>query len=278
MAPPPGGPPEGWRRRHWRIRAGLLLLALLIAAAWAHAVRRERAGRRAWERTLRVAVVLLAREPEGLAAAGPLRARLPALAARLAAEQARHRGPGPDPFAFEAAGPVAWDRLFPLAPASEGFGDRVRHAITVWSATRGADRAAGLGPGPWDARLYLLLERPRAPGAASYAEGAGAVGGEVGLVRAWVAGDDATLALSALGHELLHCLGASDKYDPAGRAREPEGLAEPERAPRHPQRLAEWMVGEVPVAPGRGRLPAGLEELGVGPVTAREIGWLPPAP
>jgi hypothetical protein len=34
------------------------------------------------------------------------------------------------------------------------------------------------------------------------------------------------------------------------------------------------MVGEVPIAPGRGRLPESLEELRVGPLTAREIGWI----
>jgi hypothetical protein len=34
------------------------------------------------------------------------------------------------------------------------------------------------------------------------------------------------------------------------------------------------MVGEVAVAPGTGRVPATLEELQVGPATAREIGWV----
>ena len=37
------------------------------------------------------------------------------------------------------------------------------------------------------------------------------------------------------------------------------------------------MVGEVPLGPLFGRLPASAAEVGVGPVTAAEVGWLPPA-
>jgi len=59
----------------------------------------------------------------------------------------------------------------------------------------------------------------------------------------------------------------------------PGGLAEPDLEPRFPQRLAEIMVGEVPLGPGAGRLPASARELGVGAATAAEIGWLAgPAP
>jgi hypothetical protein len=44
----------------------------------------------------------------------------------------------------------------------------------------------------------------------------------------------------------------------------------------YPQRYAEIMVGELPLAPGEGRLPASAAELGVGPDTAAEIGWRGP--
>jgi hypothetical protein len=111
--------------------------------------------------------------------------------------------------------------------------------------------------------------------APSFAEGIGEQGGEVGVVRARFDEAGATLAAAAIFHEAFHCLGASDKYDPLGHAREPAGLAEPDLTPRYPQRLAELMVGEVPLGPGVGRLPASVAELGVGPVTAAEVGWLP---
>ena len=87
-------------------------------------------------------------------------------------------------------------------------------------------------------------------------------------------GADLTLSLQAVGHELLHTVGATDRYDAGGHARDPDGLADPGLVPPYPQVHAEWMVGEVPLGPGRGRLPESIDELRVGPVTAREIGWV----
>jgi len=109
-----------------------------------------------------------------------------------------------------------------------------------------------------------------------FAEGIGEQGGEQGVVRARFDEGGAVLAAAAIFHEAFHCLGASDKYDPLGHAVLPAGLVEPDLLPRFPQRLAELMVGEVPLGPGTGRLPLSVAELGIGPVTAAEVGWLPP--
>lgn len=264
------GEAEG-RRTFTRVRILLWLTALVVAAAYVHSVRRERGQRREWDRTLAVRVVLLSADP---AAPGPavVRRSLPALAARLAEEAERHRGAGPAPFAFTAQGPVAWKEPLPLAPPDGSLLSRVRHALVVWGTLRRIDEAAGPADDAADARIYVLIE-PEGQGSRSFAEGAGAQGGEVGMVRTAVAGGDASLALAAIGHELLHCLGASDKYGPDGHALAPQGLVEPGLGGA--QRLAEWMVGEVPLGPGAGRLPASLAELAVGEATAREIGWLP---
>ncbi len=256
-----------------RARIGALLLALAVVAMWAWSVRRQRGERRTWERTLEVGLTILARDEGGERAAAALRSGVPALERRLAREMERHRGAGPPPFVFRVATLPGWKGEMPLRPASGGIADRALHAWRLWRFRREVDAATGLDAEALDASLYLLLERPAAGAGSTFAEGSGAAGGEVGMVRAWADGADATLALAALGHELLHNLGATDKYDAAGHAVEPEGLAEPELVPRHPQRFAEWMVGEVPLGPGRGRLPASLDELAVGPATAREIGW-----
>jgi hypothetical protein len=78
-------------------------------------------------------------------------------------------------------------------------------------------------------------------------------------------------------HELLHTFGATDKYDLAtGLPLYPDGFAEPDLAPRYPQRLAEIMAGRQPVSAAEARLPDSLEDERVGPVTAREIGWARP--
>jgi hypothetical protein len=76
-------------------------------------------------------------------------------------------------------------------------------------------------------------------------------------------------------HELLHTFGATDKYDMAtGQPQYPEGFAEPQLVPRYPQQLAEIMAGQIPLSAAEARLPDGLEDERVGPVTAREIGWV----
>lgn len=92
------------------------------------------------------------------------------------------------------------------------------------------------------------------------------------MVRATLRGDG-LLAATAAFDEAFHTLGATDKYDEAGHAIAPGGLVEPTLSPPYPQRQAELMVGEVPLGPGRGRLPERPEEIGVGPVTAAEVGW-----
>jgi hypothetical protein len=76
-------------------------------------------------------------------------------------------------------------------------------------------------------------------------------------------------------HELLHAFGATDKYDLAtGLPLYPEGFAEPQLTPRYPQQLAEIMAGRMPLTATEASLPDSLEDERVGPLTAREIGWV----
>jgi hypothetical protein len=78
-----------------------------------------------------------------------------------------------------------------------------------------------------------------------------------------------------IAHELLHTFGATDKYDLAtGLPKYPEGFADPLRAPRYPQQLAEIMAARAPLSATEARLPDSLDDERVGPLTAREIGWI----
>jgi hypothetical protein len=78
-------------------------------------------------------------------------------------------------------------------------------------------------------------------------------------------------------HELLHTLGASDKYDPAsGAPLYPTGYADPQREPLYPQTQAEIMAGRRALSAQESDMPAALEEVVVGPATALEIRWLHP--
>ncbi|HEY5624294.1 MAG TPA: hypothetical protein VIV14_11085 [Gammaproteobacteria bacterium] len=80
-----------------------------------------------------------------------------------------------------------------------------------------------------------------------------------------------------MAHELLHTLGASDKYDLATNLPiYPHGFAQPDRRPRYPQRDAELMAGRIPIDGQHAEMPAGLGRAVVGSATALEIGWIAP--
>lgn len=74
-------------------------------------------------------------------------------------------------------------------------------------------------------------------------------------------------------HELLHTVGALDKYNPDGTPVFPGGFAEPLRTPRFPQRKAEIMAGTLPIDPHTARMPKSLKYVVIGSKTAEEIGW-----
>lgn len=78
-----------------------------------------------------------------------------------------------------------------------------------------------------------------------------------------------------LAHELLHTLGATDKYDPGTNApRFPDGYAEPEAEPLLPQRKAELMGGRIPISATSAETPDDFRKVVIGKSTAAEIGWL----
>lgn len=78
-----------------------------------------------------------------------------------------------------------------------------------------------------------------------------------------------------IAHELLHTLGASDKYDPnSSQPLHPIGYAEPDRQPLLPQTYAELMAGRIPLSRKAAAIPESLNQVVVGPQTAAEINWL----
>ena len=76
-----------------------------------------------------------------------------------------------------------------------------------------------------------------------------------------------------IAHELLHVLGASDKYDARGQPLDPTGLADAYAQPRYPQLKAEIMAGRIAVSASEAVIPKSLAETTIGYATAAEIGW-----
>jgi hypothetical protein len=77
-----------------------------------------------------------------------------------------------------------------------------------------------------------------------------------------------------IAHELLHTLGATDKYDlHTIQPIYPEGYADPQRTPRFPQTKAEIMAGRIPLSANEAKIPNGLTAAVIGYKTAQEINW-----
>lgn len=74
-----------------------------------------------------------------------------------------------------------------------------------------------------------------------------------------------------IAHELLHTLGASDKYDVEGRPIYPDGYADPDLPQSAPRNKAEIMAGRLLAANGRAVMPDSLEHCVIGAQTAHEI-------
>lgn len=77
-----------------------------------------------------------------------------------------------------------------------------------------------------------------------------------------------------IAHEILHTMGATDKYGANLQPIFPEGYAEPEASQRYPQRFCEIMAGRTPISAHEAAMPESLAECVIGAQTAREIGML----
>ncbi len=160
----------------------------------------------------------------------------------------------------------------PILPADAGPLRTAFWSLAVrWYAWRAS---SGTGRAPPNIRLFVLYHAPGR--AAVLPHSRGLAKGLVGVVHAYAGrGHEGTNAV-VIAHELLHTLGATDKYDPVDLMPQwPDGYAEPERQPRFPQPLAEIMAGRRAVSAREAEMPASLDEVVVGAATAHEIAWVP---
>lgn len=99
--------------------------------------------------------------------------------------------------------------------------------------------------------------------------------GMLGIVNAFATKKMTNANAMVIGHEILHTLGATDKYDlNTGLPLFPEGYAEADRQPRYPQDTSEIMGGRIPLSETEAVIPRGLHQAIIGDKTAREIRWI----
>ncbi|HET9960394.1 MAG TPA: hypothetical protein VFQ61_38145 [Polyangiaceae bacterium] len=261
-------------RTNWffRVRVSILLGILLLVLGWAARDMQQRRARNAWEAPVRVALVVLRLGPTEPAGVHRLMLRTRALEQRLSDEFRRYHPGAPNMFRFETFGPLEITHA-PPSDTGNTLLERAIHAFSLWRYTTAVNTSARLDSRDFDARLYLVIEPTQ--GGQQFVEGFSEDGGRIGVARVNLDPTTVDLSLFVAGHELLHTLGARDKYDAAsGFTLIPDGLAEPDRYPLYPQRGAEVMARNRVLMPGAERPPEALGELFVGRATAREIGWL----
>ena len=140
--------------------------------------------------------------------------------------------------------------------------------IRLWSRGIGSD----YGP-PADIRMFVLYNDPEAN--PRLAHSLGLQKGLLGVVHVFSNWRQAGGNNMVITHELLHTLGATDKYDlQTNQPIFPIGYAEPDKDPTLPQEYAEIMAGRIPLTESTAEQPANLGSVVVGEYTALEIRWI----
>jgi hypothetical protein len=99
--------------------------------------------------------------------------------------------------------------------------------------------------------------------------------GRYGIVKAYAKESMTPHNLVVFTHELLHVLGATDKYVlSTGEPIFPHGFANPNQRPLFPQLKAEIMGGRIPLNSFSSKSAGSLEECRIGRLTGEEIGFL----
>ena len=133
-------------------------------------------------------------------------------------------------------------------------------------------RASGHVNEPEDIRMFVLYHDPALTPQVPHS--LGLTKGLIGVVYAFATPEMDGENDVVIAHELLHTVGASDKYLPGTDApRFPDGYGDPNQVPLYPQRYAEIMAGRRMLSADRWQQAASLDEVLVGTATALEIRW-----
>ena len=252
--------------RKLRIAILLLILFNVAVGAW---MARSRAT--SWTHSLRVAVFPIAGDASPATASYVAALDAPTFAPLerfFRDEGQRHGLAQPHPVSIQLEPRV--NALPPVPPHGQG----ALH-VMVWSLQMRfwAWRHGGVdGPSP-HVRLFVVYHDAKLTPMVPHS--LGLQKGLIGVAHVFAAPEQSAENLVVIAHEVMHTVGATDKYDPATNLPVfPDGYADPQLAPLLPQSLAELMAGRIAVSSTEAQMPRGLGAVLVGHRTAAEIGWV----
>jgi hypothetical protein len=254
----------------WRnVRIGFLLLVLAVAA---YSNWYDRLSTTDWDETLYIGVIPVDESSNAVA-----RDYIEHLPADSVADIEKFLNTEAHEFGIAIARPVSVE-LYP--PVAERPPERAADANvfqTMWWSlklrmyARRASRTSSKRPP--QIRIFVLYHDPSF--SQSVPHSVGMQKGLVGVVHAFADAQMTHTNNVVITHEILHTLGASDKYDPNTLAPlYPIGYAEPDRTPRYPQSFTEIMAGRFAVDEHTFEMPESLDKVVVGEATALEIRWI----
>ena len=260
---------RGRRAFPWRsLRITVLAFVLLLTALSAWVTKARTAS---WERSLWVAIYPINADGSDASAryisALDLSAFEP-IDTFFRREAGRYSFRLPRPVDTHLYQPIA--NLPPPLPVDAGPVGTMWWSIKLrywaWQVTHSRNEAIA------DARIFVLYHDPDLTPDVPHS--LGLQKGMLGIVYAFAARRATAPNDVVIAHELMHTLGATDKYDPATDMPSfPAGYAEPDRRPLFPQLRTEIMAGRMMISATSWVMPESLAAVVMGPQSAREIHW-----
>ncbi len=267
------------KRKQWRyyrqiFAFGILLVVLLVAAR----IHYRDNKKFDWDRTYNVALIEVVygnKETTRTLSTSGKEILQQSLEKWFESEAKRVYNSNIKPFRFEILGPTFDEKTPPVLPTeNDSFWTRYKQTSAFISFFNDKLTQTSGDPNRFDIKLYLYIYPPDKGLDYEKQHSVGTTRGRFGVVFLPVGKQSPGRTSCLIAHEILHTVGASDKYDDTHLTIFPDGYFSP--SPRYPQQFAEIMALATPVDAGKEKDADNLDTSRIGSKTAVEIGWKNP--
>jgi hypothetical protein len=263
--PSRGAPPTRDRFKTFRVTVLLLVLLVVALTTWQARYRSTR-----WNVPLYVAIYPIAADDSPVT-----RAYVDALDAERFKPIDRFFTREAERYRLDTSEPIKTRLRTELREAPPQRAPDTGMLTTIFWSLRlryWAWRVSGHVHEPEDIRIFVLYHDPALTSTVPHS--LGLTKGLIGVVYAFAVPEMNGENAVVIAHELLHTVGATDKYNSTDDApRFPDGYGNPAQQPLYPQLTAELMAGRRAISPDKSSQALSLDEVVIGAATALEIRW-----